>query len=170
MPGLYYQDGGSLRTGTALYYQDGINLRTVVEAWYQDGADLRKVWPPESITLTDHIITATRVGGPSSADIELTSAGVAQSNRSPGGTTSFAPEWMPSGTAPDFEARWTNVSGAITTGTAGVWQNLGTSRSYGVSRGSLGTTSCQGTLEIRRASTGIVQATATINLSASWTP
>ena len=169
MPGIFFQDGGSQRTATALYYRDGGSTRTITEAWYQDGANLRKVWPPESVTLTNHIITATRVGGPSSAAIDLTSAGLAQANRSPGGTTSFAPEWLPSGTASDFESRWTNVSGVIDIGTAGVWQNLGTTRSYGVSRGSLGTTSCQGTLEIRNALSGIVQATATINLSASWT-
>jgi len=87
---------------------------------------------------------------------------------SPGGTSSFAPEWLSSGTASAYEAQWTNTSGAITVGTAGVWESLGTSRAYGISRGSLGTTTCTGTLEIRDASTLTVLASATINLSASW--
>lgn len=169
MPGIYYQDAGSQRAASSLYYQDGASQRAITEAWYQDGANLRKVWPPESISLTNHSINATRVGATASAAIDLLNTGVAQSNRTPGGTTSFAPEWMSSGTASDYESRWTSVSGSINIGTAGVWQNLGTSRSYGVSRGSLGTTSCTGTLEIRHASTGIIKATATIDVAASWT-
>lgn len=168
MPGIFYQDGGSSRTGIALYYQDGVTLRTITEAWYQDGANLRKVWPAAAAALTNHAISATSGGGTVTATFTLDSAGVASGATSPGGTGggTYSGEWMLVGPSSAYEARFTITSGALSTGTAGTWLNLGTSRAWTVTRNTVGTSTCQGTVEIRDAATLTVLATATITLEA----
>ena len=167
MPGIFYQDGGSQRTGVSLYYQDGVTLRTITEAWYQDGANLRKVWPAAAAALTNHSITATG-GGTVTATFTLDNAGVASGATSPGGTGggTYSGEWMLVGPASGYEARFTILSGTLSTGTAGSWLNLGTTRTWTVSRSTIGSTICQGTVEIRDAATLAVLATATITLEA----
>jgi hypothetical protein len=50
-----------------------------------------------------------------------------------------------------FSSRWTNTSGAITIGTAAIWESLASPRTYGISIDSgLGAATCTGTLEIAR--------------------
>lgn len=45
MPDIFYGDGATTRTITAVYYQDGVTLRTITEVWYGDGGVNRKVFP-----------------------------------------------------------------------------------------------------------------------------
>lgn len=76
--------------------------------------------------------------------------------------------WLVSGTAAGHEARATLVSGdALFSGVVGTWQALGTSRSWS-QRATVGQTkTSQLLIEIRNASTLVVQDDATINLTAS---
>ena len=94
----------------------------------------------------------------------LTSFNDAQERTQAVYTTVYA--WLTGGTAADYEAMWTNVSGTLSIGTAGAWLNLGTTREWNVQRAALGVKACQGTLVIRRVSDGVTMATATIDLSA----
>lgn len=67
-----------------------------------------------------------------------------------------------------FEARVTVIGGALSSGpAAGTWWNLGSVRSWAVQRLTIGTNTCSLTVEIRLASTGIVQASATVNFTAT---
>lgn len=168
MPGLFYQDGPSQRTATNLYYQDGVTTRTITEAWYQDGGSLRKVWPAAAALLTNHTISAISGSGPVTATFTLASSGAASGATSPGGTGggTYSGEWMVVGPASGYEARFTILSGALSAGTAGSWLNLGTTRAWSVSRATIDNSLCQGTVEIRDATTLVVLATATITLEA----
>lgn len=65
-----------------------------------------------------------------------------------------------------FEIRWTTVSGSLTTGTSGVWNNMGSDQIYAVNRAlgaGAGSTVCTGNVEIRRASDLVVVAGPTLH-------
>lgn len=66
-----------------------------------------------------------------------------------------------------FEARVTVTSGSLSSGTAGSWLSLATTREWQRNQTTIGTSSVQFTIEIRRASDGVVVDSATINMSAS---
>lgn len=67
-----------------------------------------------------------------------------------------------------YSARWTNTSGTLSSGTAGSWLALSTSRVWYVERSGInGTKSCTGTLDIALTSnTSVILATKSITLSA----
>jgi len=100
------------------------------------------------------------------ATYTLTNGGDVQTNA--GSIGSWVVPTSAAGSA--YEARLSYVSGStITTGTAGSWLSLGTSRNWGLSTTSVGTVSGVYTAEIRNASTLAVLATATITFSATKT-
>lgn len=75
-----------------------------------------------------------------------------------------------SGAAADYEARWTTISGSLSSGTAGTWLGLGTDRVWTRTRTAdgIGSDTVVGTVEIREAAApNTVLATATITLTAS---
>jgi len=55
------------------------------------------------------------------------------------------------GSSGDYRIRWTNVTGTLSFGTAGTWQTLDTTRTYGVLFNGTGIKSCTGTVEIQAA-------------------
>lgn len=79
-----------------------------------------------------------------------------------GGTNSDDYDWLsPKSGMSRFSVRWTNTAGAITIGTAGTWQDMSTSRSFGITDAVVGggAASATGTLEIALTSdTGTVLA------------
>lgn len=75
--------------------------------------------------------------------------------------------WLLNGLANQFEIRWDNLSGTLSTGTAGSWLPLSSDQTFGVTRTTLGNKTCVGTCSIRVAATGIVLASGAISLSAS---
>lgn len=69
-----------------------------------------------------------------------------------------------------YEARVTVNTGTLTTGASGSWLALDTTRSWTVAQTVVGTKTANITLEIRKASTGVVLATATFDLTATVDP
>lgn len=69
--------------------------------------------------------------------------------------------------ADNYEAFWTTTSGTLSSGTAGSWVGLETDQTWTRDRNvdTPGTTTCIGTLEIRRKGTSSSLATATITLN-----
>lgn len=154
------KDGGTWKTGTA-YVKDGGTWK----AWLV-GAGGGGPGPGGSVAISDqspytYNITPTS----STAEYSLKNDGVAQYIDSVG-TTPISGEWLVSGSAADFEVRATATSGTLTYGTTGSWESLGTTRAWGVTRTTIGIKSCTLTIEIRRASDGVVLDSATITLSA----
>lgn len=67
----------------------------------------------------------------------------------------------------EYRIRWTNVTGTLSFGTAGAWQTLDTTRTYGVQFIGTGIKSCTGTVEIQStAAPNTPLATATIQVRA----
>lgn len=103
-------------------------------------------------------------GGTATGSVTLTNAGVFERFRTQSGTNTIQ-NWINGGSVfvGQFESRWTTLTGSLSTGTAGTWQGLSTSRTW--SRTGVGVdTSCTGTLEIRRISSGAVVATCSVTL------
>jgi hypothetical protein len=74
------------------------------------------------------------------------------------------------GSASDYEIRWTNTSGTLSAGQAGIWETLGITQSYYVLFSGTGLKSCTGTVEIRMAAApNTVLDSASITLTAAGT-
>lgn len=69
-----------------------------------------------------------------------------------------------------FEAFVTVTSGSLTSGTSGSWINLGTTRNWTRQQAGVGSSTCIFTLQIRRASSGVVLGTSTVTLQADVSP
>lgn len=77
--------------------------------------------------------------------------------------------WMAGGTASEYEARWTTTSGALSSGTASTWLNLGTTRAWGrnETRNGYYSSSVTGTFEVRMAASPYtVLSTTTVTMTA----
>lgn len=77
--------------------------------------------------------------------------------------------WLLSGLNSAYEVRATLVSGGLTSGSTGVWQALSTTRAWNLHRTASGSSACELTIEIRRASDSVVIDTATVTLTATVT-
>lgn len=101
------------------------------------------------------------------AEFRLNTSGDAETRLNLGSWSSpFS--WLLAGSASDFECRMTMNSGTNFSGSAlGTWLSLGTTRTWSHERsGTNGITTGTATLEIRRASTSTVLATATVTIAA----
>ncbi len=58
--------------------------------------------------------------------------------------------WLVDGVPGDYSVLLTTASGMLSTGSAGVWQNLGISKTFSVERTFVGSKSWVGTIQIRR--------------------
>ncbi len=67
----------------------------------------------------------------------------------------------------NYEVFATLNSGSLTSGSTGAWLNLGTTRKWGIIRSTVGASSANLTLQIRRVGTAITLATSTVQLSAN---
>jgi hypothetical protein len=115
---------------------------------------------PATILASDRQITAT-----STASFTLNNTGTYVSS---GNVSSPSGTWLGSGAASDYECRATVTSGTLTSGTAGSWLNLGTTRSWSRNDTTAGATptTVNLTLEIRRASDGVVVASSAVTIRA----
>jgi len=114
---------------------------------------------PATITVWDSAISTADAN----ATLTLGSGGGWSSSDGGSGT------WMSGGSGSDYDAMMTTVSGTLTTGTAGTWQNLGTSRTWGRNETRNGnyTSTYVGTLQVRMAASPYtVLSTTTVTLEA----
>ncbi len=124
------------------------------------------------VSIDDVTTTNTRVDPADAlAFYELESGGdVNTSTATTGGTTDVGDWITPKAAAGDaYEARVTVNSGSLTSGTEDTWLALGTTRRWERSRTTIGSDNVNFTVEIRRASTGQVLDSATIDLTATVT-
>lgn len=137
------------------------------------GTDLGNVFAAAgsiaSVSISDQTISNSSTGTATAA-YYLRSSGQAQKSRDVGSTLmNISGEWLVAGSASQFEARATLQSGSNPTSgnSLGVWHPLSADVFWGVSRGTLGTTSSTLLVEIRLASSGAVLDSATITLEAT---
>ncbi len=164
---IWVNDAGVARQIREIWVNDAGVARRIQQIWVNDAGTPRLVYEGDVIEIglttasdsvlspetgiaiytlgNNGIITATELSGPDSTDPWIT------------------PQINMSG----YEARATLLSGTLSSGTTGAWQNLGVTREWSreASPGTgLHTTSF--TLEIRRASDATVLASETITLQA----
>ena len=129
------------------------------------------------ITLQDNSGTASIIGGspydlvtdPDNAEARyrLNSSGAEQTYTSTALAYTTVGTWLVSGTNSQFEVRATAVSGTVTSGTMNTWEALSTSREWTAAKTfSVGVKQAVITIEIRKASTGVIVDTATVDLGA----
>lgn len=75
--------------------------------------------------------------------------------------------WLTAGNNSDVEVRATLNSGALTSGTTGTWQNLSSTRTWTVTRTTVGTGTANLTIQIRRVSDSVVIDSATVTITAT---
>jgi hypothetical protein len=114
-----------------------------------------------------NITAATASPGTATALYEINANGEERQQLN-NGTPTVNGTWRLSGAAGDYEVRVTVTSGTLSGGSgAGTWLNCGTTRSWNrVRTGAAGTDSVSFTVEIRRASNQVVEASATVTLNA----
>lgn len=122
------------------------------------------------VSLTAHNPYAIIPGvGTCSSTFTLSNTGGASGTVVPGGfgDGSYAPEWLQGGIPSQYSARWTTLSGSLSSGTAGSFLNLGTTRSWSRNAtAGAGYTEVVGTVDIQNDASGVIVASATITLSA----
>ena len=102
---------------------------------------------------------------------QLTSAGAANSVTTSSGTETIENWVTPTSAAgANYEARATVNTGSLSSGTTGAWTALSSTQTWNVTRSTVGSKNCTFTVEIRRASSGTVLDTVTIDLSANVDP
>lgn len=137
------------------------------------GADLNTLFAAigsvSTVQLNDQNISHSNPGGANArATYRLNTSGAAEERLGASGTYNTLETWLLSGASSDYEARATLLSGSITSGTLNTWQSLGTSREwYANAPVSSSSETASLFIEIRLASSGVVQADATITLTAS---
>jgi hypothetical protein len=121
-----YSDAGTNRTVRAIYYSDAGTNRLVFAAVNLLGSD------PNAVIVGPGTATATYT---------LTSGGLEQATNVANST------WLTVGAASDYDVMLTNNSGTAPTGAAlATWLNLGTTRSWSISRGAVGINSSSNTV------------------------
>lgn len=166
------RQAGSLKDLTEAYARQGGTIKTVSEIYARTGGQIRRVWRRFTVNITGRAIASgTLAPADSSAQYLLRSDGTSAEVTTLGGTININNQWGrpdEAGVGADYEVRATLQSGSLTSGTTGSWQNLGSNRSWTVQRAgsSVGTSSAQILVEIRRAGTTDVIDSATITLTA----
>lgn len=120
------------------------------------------IW--KRVALDDISIAHRPPSGSATAGYRLNSSGVAESLE--GVTYATVGKWIALGTSDDFECQATITDGLLSSGTTGAWLSLTSSQEWKVTKTSSGVATAALMIEIRRASTGVVRATAFITLEA----
>lgn len=140
--------------------------KTVTDGWVGVGGAWKKFYAALVIALPASI-TETKLAfspSPATAGMNFNSNGTyAAADGAPAGNWATP---TTTGVGSDYEIRWTNTSGTLSSGTAGAWLALTSGQSFAVTQSGVGTKSCTGTVEIRDAATSTVQTTSTVTLSA----
>lgn len=151
---------GTNRSITSVTVGDGGTNRVIREIWVGDAGTNRLVFAAVNLQGLDPFASAP-VPGPATAAYDLTSGGLEQATGSASGT------WLVAGVGADYDCMMTVNSGSLTSGTVGSWLNLGTTRSWTLTRnGAIGTTTCNCTIQIRSASSLAVLASANVMFTA----
>lgn len=117
------------------------------------------------ISLTDQYISKSR-RNTATASYTIANNGTVQDH-----TTTVLESWLSGsgGSVSNYEVRATVTSGAVTSGTTGSWLSCSTSRTWSVlnTAANNSTLTAVMTVEIRLASSGVVQDSATITIEAT---
>ena len=167
---LWVNDSGVARQIREVWVNDSGVARRIQEIWVNDSGTARRIYISDVVSITNQGPFSSSTGSTATAQYQLDNVGqvrITQTDNS----VSAVENWLtPATNVANYECRVTVNSGLLTTGTTGAWLGLGTARTWTLSRSSNGTSSCNFTVEIRRASDAVVLDSATISMSAQFTP
>lgn len=170
---LHINDAGTWRAIQELYVNDNGVWRAIQEAYVNDAGTWRTVYVAELIALADLTALAQAVASAATAQYQLGNDGNVSATQG-SNTLIDVGDWItPQTNMANYEARVDMTSGSLSSGTTGAWQSLATSRVWVLNRSAIagdGTSTAQGTVQIRRASDAVVLATATITWTATIIP
>lgn len=169
MAELWVNDSGTARQIREVWINDSGTARRINEIWVNDAGTARRIFVGDQITISDMTVPAT-TSSPTNATASYSLASDGDIDATAGTNTIVdRGDWIsPQINMSAYEARVTVTSGALSSGTEGSWLALSSTRTWTVVHSGVGTgsTSCVFTLEIRRASDGVVLDTATISMQA----
>lgn len=120
-----------------------------------------------SISITNQLIQGNGTSSAGAWYFLLPNGEVQGSTQFNGIIPYFIENWItPASQSSNYEALVTIVYGSLSGGTTGSWISLAANRSWYISTTTLGQTTCQFTVQIRRTGTTTVLDTATIDLEA----
>jgi hypothetical protein len=122
--------------------------------------------PPLAVSINDAAPTDSEIGVPASAIYALNSDGTGSSTQDTPATFT----WLTTGLASQAEVRATYNSGTLSSGTTGSWLPMSSNNAWSCNRAANGTNFLNLTIEIRRASDGVVLDTATVSFTAARSP
>lgn len=162
--GVYIDDAGTVRKAQRIYIDDSGTVREIQRIYVDDGGTVRLVFQNAVVSISDRSVQRIVVDPvDATASYELESDGDIAVNLADSG------DWITPKAAAGaaYECRATVVSGTFTSGTFGSWLPLSSTRSWSLLRSTIGTSTASMTLEIRRASDGVVLDSATISFTAT---
>ena len=165
----YSNDNGTLRTIIGAYANDNGTLRTIYAAATNDNGTLRIAYF-DQISISNETISNTNTDPTDSfAGYELQSDGDIFRNTGIGGgaINTDIGDWItPKINMAAYQCRATLNSGTTPVGTLNTWLALTSNRSWSLTRSTVGSVTCNLTVEIRRASDGVVLDSCTVILTA----
>jgi hypothetical protein len=169
MPALHLNDAGTWRQIQNVYVNDAGTWRQIQNVYVNDAGTWRLVYQAAVVFLTNIFAGHTAIS-PSNAfaAYELQADGDIQTYH--GGTNGDSGDWITpksASGASSYEVRATLLSGTTPAGTLGSWLALSVARSWSLSRSTIGTTTCDLTVEIRRASDGTILTSQTVTIEAT---
>lgn len=168
MSALHINDAGTWRQIQKVWVNDAGTWRQIQNIYVNDAGTWRLVYQAAVVFLT-----ATIAGGTS---FSPTNASVTYSLNSNGtisrvfnGNIFSIGQWIDpiSAASEGYECRATLLSGTTPTGSLGTWLALTSDQAWFLSRTTVGTTTCQLTVEIRRASDATVLTSQTVTITAT---
>jgi hypothetical protein len=163
MPFQIY-NGSAWVDPTTIKRSDGSTWTDVQNIYRSDGTSWILAWTRVLVNIANKTVGSFASGGDSTfSTYELLNTGVAREN-SGGNIFNYSGEWLTSGSASAVEVRATLQSGSTPSGTLNTWLNLGTTRSWTLSRTGLGQSTCVLLIELRNAASGTVLDSATVTL------
>jgi hypothetical protein len=150
---------------TEVYVGTTSGNKQVTEMWIGTASGNKQVFSAETVFLSNLSIFATG-GGSQTATYRLESDGDVISITTDFGSVDRGDWITPKSAAPsDYQVLATVTSGSLSSGTAGTWLALSTTRSWTRTQEFTGSSDCTLTIQIRKG-TGSVLTSATITLSA----
>ena len=167
---LKIKKSGSMVTPSAIKRKSGGSFVNVGFVKIKKSGSWVQIWPLIG-SLTGHSVLASgSTSGASTARYYVDSDGYIYTKQ---GTAAIVQQeqWLIAGTNTDYEVRFTQTgstgSGGLN-GTLSTWLGTGTDREINATTTAGNTYDTDVTVEIREASSGVVLATVSVNLTADW--
>jgi hypothetical protein len=138
----------------------------VQEGWTKIAGTWTQFYSAVVVALAGVNYYGTKVGSSCTVQYSLTSGGKEQYFDENSTSTPIGDWVIPNGSAAGYECRLTATTGTFSTGTMATWLALTSTRTWTVTQATVGVKQAIGTIEIRDATTLVVKATATVDLTA----